>query len=44
MVVVIQATYSGHFVLAAPYKFIRISDPGNKMLKMVFQSDCVYPA
>jgi len=28
MVVEIQATHSGHFVLPAPYKFIRISDPG----------------
>jgi len=28
MVVEIQATYSGHFLLPAPYKFIRISDPG----------------
>ena len=28
MVVEIQTTYSGHFVLLAPYKFIRISDTG----------------
>jgi len=43
MVVKIQATYSGHFVLPTPYKFIQFQTPGLKMLKVVFQCDYVYP-
>lgn len=41
MAVEIQATYLGHFVLPAPYNFIRISDPGTYVEDGV--SVCVYP-